>query len=1202
VSPRELRLPYVGHPAAEVVNGAVVPGYALPPSSVPPSYTATPAPAGITYYGQNDTSGSIDETTLEASSVLGTLTVNQLNALYLDDNTPDMWGIQLNAVLTNVTLQGKGGYEFWAQNTADYIQHNHTLSFGEDTWNFSSPTAVVPGGNSTVLRHSPNGSVIGGTYIGEGPFVYAPMPFTLTVYLNSSRTADGEQECWFNYTVLAAGGIHARGNYDYLVFNSTNPQHSGAVPLATFEANGKHLDPVGLPNDLEFDYGIGPYDGSTLDVLAANASATLDYCPAAVASCAPDQFQSVPSAEDFGGETGETSTGLSLSYIGTTEFASAGPFILRGLWGYSGAAGSAAGSTPVANAITVSGSPDPTSVTPYVFVFFNGSTFINPGFEWAPDESVWYLPPGTYQYEVMLADYAEQTGTLVVGTTPTRLAVTLPYHASSGVYTPLWAFGDSQLAGISTSGDGSPSNQYQLFNNPTAGCTQCGNAKDANLSTGFSSHNGFGFPSFAGILLDGTKAYVDIDHPVSFCVFGFTYGPLSDSIPGPYFYLQIEFVSAHHVTLANDPFVGGWPAMYELETLAGLLDAAENPFPTANVVLWNSSDNLVMSNTFVPAWLAPAYEPKCGGICPAVYCFVCVSPDALLLYGGTNNTIWGNTFRDPSPPPSAPHEEYAGLAEAESGDLIFNNIFLVDNPTVFLPFDIYNNSCPDGYAGDCAPPLPPTYADTWNVTNQSANDVAATVNGFALSGNVLGPGCGNQGGNYWQDYGTPSNKYATLPFVNAFDYTALLTALPPGTSSTQNSIRIGGDYAPLNRSTCPSPSSPFWSVLLNPYAIGALGTVAVIATSVAVLMRTRWKVRPAPWLLPPAGGATAPPQGEVSTPGVETAQPAERVTPFPRPKVRERWARRPLGAGLWAGLGILVAYLAVALSALVVYRGSLDHVPTNASWIPPFNPIGPSTAHPFGVLPGLGTDLFRALWQATPWDLAIVAGILAIDAGLGWVLGSLAGMNEGGVLDSVVTFLGDTLGAIPSFFLVVALFAGLATVAPSETGLPVFVLLFGLVIWPTTARTTRERARIVAREPFLESAEASGGDRPYLFFRHILPNSISPLLAQLPIDVAPIFFVLTIFPWFWDCAGPGGSKGTYYLIASLPPYSPLPSVNFPEWGNLLAVGTCEGLPISTVGTTYWWMVLFPLLAIILLGIAIALVCDGIDKRYNSRHP
>jgi peptide/nickel transport system permease protein len=165
----------------------------------------------------------------------------------------------------------------------------------------------------------------------------------------------------------------------------------------------------------------------------------------------------------------------------------------------------------------------------------------------------------------------------------------------------------------------------------------------------------------------------------------------------------------------------------------------------------------------------------------------------------------------------------------------------------------------------------------------------------------------------------------------------------------------------------------------------------------------------------------------------------------------------------------------------------------------------------------------------------------------------------------------------------------------------VFVLLFGFVLWPTIARTTREKARMVAREPYLESARASGAGRPYLYFRHILPNSISPLLAQLPIDVAPIFFVLVIFPWFWDCSGPGGSKGYYYLVASLPPYSPLPSVAFPEWGNILAVGTCEGLPISTVGTNYWWMLFFPLLAILALGIGISLVCDGIDRRMSSRH-
>jgi ABC-type dipeptide/oligopeptide/nickel transport system permease subunit len=326
------------------------------------------------------------------------------------------------------------------------------------------------------------------------------------------------------------------------------------------------------------------------------------------------------------------------------------------------------------------------------------------------------------------------------------------------------------------------------------------------------------------------------------------------------------------------------------------------------------------------------------------------------------------------------------------------------------------------------------------------------------------------------------------------------------------------------------------------------------------------------------------------------------------PTWRERLARRPLGGGLWAGLVLLAGYFLVALSALAEFHSSLGVLQTNVFWIPPYQPIypsGPSSAHPFGILPGIGTDLFRAIWQATPWDLAIVAGILAFDALLGWMLGALAGMSEGGLLDAVITFLGDTVGAIPSFFLVVALFAGIATLYPGSLTLTTFVLLFGIVIWPTTARTTRERARLVAREPYLESARASGADRRYLYFHHVLPNSVSPLLAQIPIDVAPIFFVLTVFPWFWDCASLGYLKdqpaNTPYLVASLPPFSPLPAITFPEWGSLLAVGVCEGLPISTIGNTYWWMFVPTLVAILGLGIGIALVCDGIDKRITLRY-
>ncbi len=326
---------------------------------------------------------------------------------------------------------------------------------------------------------------------------------------------------------------------------------------------------------------------------------------------------------------------------------------------------------------------------------------------------------------------------------------------------------------------------------------------------------------------------------------------------------------------------------------------------------------------------------------------------------------------------------------------------------------------------------------------------------------------------------------------------------------------------------------------------------------------------------------------------------------------RDRWRRRPLGLELGTGIALLGAYVVVAVSAIVVFWGTLGTLVTNPTWVPPppyFRAtLGPSSAHPFGVLPGIGTDLFRAVWQATPWDLAIVAGILAFDVGLGWMLGAAAGMSEGAPLDLAVTFIGDTIGAVPSFFWVIVLAAGFVTLRAGALTIPVFVLLFGLVIWPATARTTRERARAIAREPFLEAARASGARPSYLYFRHVLPNSTSPLLAQLPIDVAPIFFVLVTFPWFWDCSGPnidhpGGGSGipAFWLIPSIPPFSPLPAVNFPEWGNLLAVGACEGFPITTAGPVYLWMFLPPLVAIVGLGAAISLTCDGILRRRSRQ--
>ncbi len=792
----QIRLPYVGRPA-EVVRGAVVPGYALGAGPVTPGYAQAPAPAGIAYYGESNTTGTLQATVLNASSVAGSLDVQSLTTLYLDTNTPALWGIQENAVLANVTLAGTPGYEFWTQNAVDVNQQNQTLALGEDTWNFSGGGATL--GPNSVLRHDPNGSFVAGLYIGEGPLLSAPWPFDLTLYLNSSVTADRNQELWYNYSLTAAGGIRRSGSYDWIVFNSGSAL--GPNQTAPFTADGTRLDPVGETNDFELDYGIASFNGATNVVLGANVRANLSYCPLAVGNCAQGGFAPVPAALDFGSETGETSSGLAFTYNGTNETGTAGPFVLRGLWGYSAEPGSAAGSTPVINSIAVSGSPLPLTAPPYVFVFFQSASGADPSWSWAPDVPVWHLAPGTYRYELLLADYAEQSGTLTVGASPVALSATLPYRPSSGVYTPLWAFSNAQLAGIASAGNGTLASQYVPFDNPTSSCTACGSAPNDNLSGLFFSFNDYLYPTYSGILFDGTTAYVDLQDPVSFCTEWFAWGPVGPNMANVCFDLQLAFVSVQHLTLAHANITGGWPAMFEVETTAFGVDPTQNFFPQADVTFWNSSENLVLATKFVPTITVPSGYATIGGQAPSFVCYIdCVAPDALLLYGGSHNTVWGSTFRDPTVPSTGTEfATWAGLAEAESGDLIYNNNFSIDNPVVYLPFDIFLDACPDGYAGGCGPLVPPTYSDAWNVTPQPADRVSNVVNGFALSGNILGSGNPVQGGNFWSGYGNALNPVGRLPFVNTFNYSdyAGRGVLPPGTPTVHPSILVGGDADPL---------------------------------------------------------------------------------------------------------------------------------------------------------------------------------------------------------------------------------------------------------------------------------------------------------------------------------------------------------------------------------------------------------------------
>ena len=300
---------------------------------------------------------------------------------------------------------------------------------------------------------------------------------------------------------------------------------------------------------------------------------------------------------------------------------------------------------------------------------------------------------------------------------------------------------------------------------------------------------------------------------------------------------------------------------------------------------------------------------------------------------------------------------------------------------------------------------------------------------------------------------------------------------------------------------------------------------------------------------------------------------------------RERWyrswARWRTNPSLVSGTVLLLAFVGVALYALGRYGSALTDVAILPQYYGAITYPGPSSAHPFGVLGGLDVDIATTLLRATPIDLLLVGGIVVAAANLGLLVGALAGLgNRVGAFLAVS--LGDLWVTVPPFLFVLVLFMGLQPYVPLTDQLAVFGVLFVLVLWPYYARPVEARASAIAQSAYVEAARASGAGGLHLLRRHVVPNAIGPVLAQLPVDVGNVFFVLTVFPYL-GCAG----NGVYQNL------TPLPGALFPEWGNLFANGVCYGLQGAT--WTGWWMVVFPLMPLVAFGVAVALFAEGLSR-------
>ncbi len=288
------------------------------------------------------------------------------------------------------------------------------------------------------------------------------------------------------------------------------------------------------------------------------------------------------------------------------------------------------------------------------------------------------------------------------------------------------------------------------------------------------------------------------------------------------------------------------------------------------------------------------------------------------------------------------------------------------------------------------------------------------------------------------------------------------------------------------------------------------------------------------------------------------------------PVVRPAEARA--SRGLWSdALRRLVrnkpAVVGVALIVLFVLTAVL------APFIAPHGPLDgaladrlkpPSSAHWMGT-DLQGRDEFSRVIYGS--QVSLVAGIMSVVMGvlIGGSIGALAG-GLGGKVDAVLMRVVDVMLAIPGILLAIGIVAWL------DRGLPQIMFAVAMVNVPIFARILRGSLLALREADYVVASRSIGAGGVRLLVRHMLPNSLTPLIVAATLALATAII---------DVAGLG--------FLGLGP----PDPRTPEWGTMLTDSTkfLRQAP---------WLIFFPGLAIVISAVGFNLLGDGLRESLDPR--
>ena len=283
----------------------------------------------------------------------------------------------------------------------------------------------------------------------------------------------------------------------------------------------------------------------------------------------------------------------------------------------------------------------------------------------------------------------------------------------------------------------------------------------------------------------------------------------------------------------------------------------------------------------------------------------------------------------------------------------------------------------------------------------------------------------------------------------------------------------------------------------------------------------------------------------------------EAFEPTPaRPLARLAGAarRNPL---MTTGIALSGLIVATALLAPLIATHPPDAVRPTQTLLPP------SAAHLFGT-DQLGRDIFSRVVYGARVSPLIAFLVLLIACVVGVPLGIAAGYF-GGAIDDVVMRITDVFLAFPALLLALA-FAAVMKPSVANTTIAIAVTW-----WPWYTRLVRGQAASVAGRQHVEAVRALGVPRRRILFRHVLPNSITPLIVQVSLDVSAVILTASALSFL----GLGAQDPT------------------PDWGLMVSQG-------QSYFTTQWWLVTFPGAAILVTAVAFNLLGDALRDVLDPR--